>query len=135
MTQAKVKTDSLEQFVEDSQALQVDTDVDAQQRANREKVLALWHLDRARQLAAHQDILLSEQHLAVVQVLRDHYLERGEAQDARELEEMLAERFAEQGGKTYLHRLFPKGPVTQGMTIADLPLPPHATDSGFGTAR
>lgn len=135
MTQAKVTDNTLEEFVEDAAALQVDTDVSDQQRANREKILARWDLDRARQLAAHQDILLSEEHLAVVQLLRDNYLEHGETMDARDIEDMLNTRFASQGGKKYLHQLFPKGPVTQGSLIADLPLPRHATDSGFGTAR
>lgn len=135
MTEAKAATDSLEAFVEDSEALHIDTDVESQQRANREKVLSEWDLDRARQLAAQQDILLSEEHMAVIQLLRDDYLERGEAQDARILEDTLNKHFAPHGGKKYLHRLFPKGPVYQGMFIADLPLPAHATDPGFGTAR
>ena len=49
--------------------------------------------------------------------------------------EMLNEVFAGHGGRKYLWRLFPGGPVTQGLRIAGLPLPPHSGDKGFGTVR
>jgi sulfur relay (sulfurtransferase) DsrC/TusE family protein len=48
---------------------------------------------------------------------------------------MLESNFAEQGGHEYLRRLFPGGPVRQGMIIAGLPVPPHTEDAGFGTSR
>jgi tRNA 2-thiouridine synthesizing protein E len=127
--------DPLERFVEDAEQLRIDTDVDSQQRANRERQLAHWNPARGRELAAAQGITLGEEHLAVVEALRAHYLEHGEVEDGRILEALLEQRFAAQGGKTYLHRLFPDGPVTQGLRIAELPLPPHTVDAGFGTAR
>nr|WP_201091533.1 hypothetical protein [Thiocystis minor] len=34
-----------------------------------------------------------------------------------------------------MRRLFPQGPVTQGMRFAGLPVPAHSEDEGFGTAR
>ena len=48
---------------------------------------------------------------------------------------MLDEHYAEQGGRKYLRRLFPQGPVAQGMRIAGLPVPPHTEDEGFGISR
>lgn len=127
--------DPLQRFVEDAEQLRIDTDVASQQRDNREKQLRHWSLARGRELAAAQGITLSDAHLAVVRALQAHYLEHGEVEDGRLLEEMLEQRFAAQGGKKYLHQLFPRGPVTQGLRIAELPLPPHTVDAGFGTAR
>jgi tRNA 2-thiouridine synthesizing protein E len=48
---------------------------------------------------------------------------------------MLDMRFAHEGGRRWLRKLFPEGPVFQGMQIAGLPVPPHTEDAGFGTAR
>jgi len=48
---------------------------------------------------------------------------------------MLDIEYAEQGGRKYLRRLFPEGPVAQGMRIAGLPVPPHTENEGFGTNR
>lgn len=131
----KVTGNELEKFVEDAEALDMDTDVAGQQRANREKQLARWNEQEARRTAEQLGLELTDGHLAVVKVLRDHYLEHGTAEDGRALETLLTETFADRGGKNYLHQLFPGGPVNQGLRIADLPIPPHTVDSGFGTAR
>lgn len=48
---------------------------------------------------------------------------------------MLDIEYAEQGGRKYLHRLFPECPVAQGMRSAGLPVPPHTENEGFGTKR
>jgi tRNA 2-thiouridine synthesizing protein E len=53
----------------------------------------------------------------------------------RELGDILDEAFSDQGGRQYLRRLFPQGPVAQGMRFAGLPIPAHSEDGGFGTAR
>lgn len=135
MAEDKHRDDQLQRFVEDAEALQIDTDVADQQRANRERLLQQWDLQHARQTAAQLGITLSDAHLAVVKVLQDHYLAHGEAEDGRILEDLLDAHFAAQGGRKYLHQLFPEGPVSQGMRIAELPLPPHSVDGGFGTAR
>ena len=113
----------------------VDTNIDSQERTHREQVLEGLGEAHVREMATKEGIVLSDEHLGVVECLRDYYLELGEAESGRDLEEMLDEIFAGHGGRKYLWRLFPGGPVTQGMRIAGLPIPPHTGDKGFGTER
>jgi len=113
----------------------VDTDIDSQARTHRQEILAGLGEAHVREMAGKEGIELSDEHLGVVEALRDYYLELGEAENGRDLEEMLDEIFDGHGGRKYLWRLFPGGPVTQGMRLAGLPLPPHTGDKGFGTVR
>ena len=76
-----------------------------------------------------------DEYLGVIERLQDYFLEFGEAEKGRDLEEMLDEVFAGHGGRKYLWHLFPSGPVTQGMRIAGLPVPPHSGDKGLGIVR
>lgn len=113
----------------------VDTDVDSQQRANREAMLNEWNEQMAREIASDEGIELTDAHMQVVHSLREFYRENGPAEIGRKLSHMLDHAFASQGGKKYLHDLFPEGPVLRGMRIAGLPVPAHTDHSGFGTAR
>ena len=113
----------------------VDTDIDSQALTHRKEILAGLGEEHVREMAVKEGIELSDEHLGVIEALRDYYLELGEAENGRDLEEMLDEIFDGHGGRKYLWRLFPGGPVTQGMRLAGLPLPPHTGDKGFGTVR
>ena len=113
----------------------VDTDVDSQERTRRKQLLDGMGIAHVRMMAAKEDIELTDEHLGVIECLRDFYLEVGEAKHGRELEEMLDEVFSSHGGRKFLWRLFPGGPVTQGSKLAGLPIPPHTGDKGFGTVR
>lgn len=113
----------------------VDTDIDSQQRSNREELLNMWNEEQARKTASELGIELTDAHLQIVHSLREYYREHGESESGQELSDMLNNAFASQGGNKYLHRLFPEGPVSQGMRIAGLPLPANTEDTGFGTAR
>ena len=113
----------------------VDTDIDSQQRTRRQRVLDMWNEDIGRALAADEDLKLSDAHLAVIYSLREHFLEHGFAKAGRVLGDMLDARFADAGGRKYLRRLFPNGPVAQGMRIAGLPVPNLTVNKGQGTAR
>jgi tRNA 2-thiouridine synthesizing protein E len=53
---------------------------------------------------------------------------------ARVTAKALKTRFAVQGGNSYLHQLFPGGPVTQGSRFANVRTPAYATDPSFGTS-
>ena len=113
----------------------VDTDIDSQQRTRRQSVLDMWSEDIGRALAANEDLKLDDAHLAVIYSLRDHFLEHGFAEAGRVLGDMLDARFKDAGGRKYLRRLFPNGPVAQGMRIAGLPVPNLTENKGQGTAR
>ena len=113
----------------------VDTDINSQQRSNREAELHSWNEEQARKIARDAGVELTDAHLQVVQLLRDYYLEHGSPQSGRELSDMLDNAFASQGGRKYLYQLCPDGPVTQGMHFAGLPVPANSEDGGFGTAR
>ena len=113
----------------------VDTDIDSQERTHREELLDKLDETHVRDMASEEGIELTDEHLGVIECLRDYYLELGEADNGRDLEEMLDEIFDGHGGRKYLWTLFPGGPVSQGMRIAGLPVPPHSGDKGFGTVR
>ncbi|MDZ7753259.1 MAG: TusE/DsrC/DsvC family sulfur relay protein [Gammaproteobacteria bacterium] len=104
------------------------------QQADREQELAGWDEETGRRVAAEVGVEMTAEHWSVVHGLREHYLEHGQPESGRDLADALAEAFAEQGGRRYLYKLFPGGPVTQGLKIAGLPLPAYTEDEGFGTA-
>jgi tRNA 2-thiouridine synthesizing protein E len=113
----------------------VDTNIDSQERTHRKQFLDRLDNAHVQKMAAEEGIELTNEHMGVLECLRDYYLELGEADNGRDLEEMLNDIFDGHGGRKYLWRLFPGGPVTQGSRIAGLPIPPHTGDKGFGTVR
>lgn len=113
----------------------VDTDAESQQRSRRQRELDRWSMETGRRIAAAEGLELDDERLSVVRCLREYYLEHGPSDNGRELGDMLDKRFNEAGGRAWLRRLFPEGPVAQGMKIAGLPVPANTEDSGFGTAR
>lgn len=122
-------------MAEDLTDKSVDTDIDSQRRSQRERELQNWDKQQAQDIANKEGVELTDAHFNVIECLRDHYLNHGEVESGRQLDEMLDEAFSDQGGRKYLHRLFPEGPVTQGMRFAGLDVPAYSEDAGFGTAR
>jgi TusE/DsrC/DsvC family sulfur relay protein len=119
----------------DNRPVMENPDTSSPVEADRKRDLADWSPEWARQKADELGVTLTDEHRAVIDVLREHYRRHGLAESGRDLGDMLAERFAEQGGRRYLRKLFSDGPVSQGMQIAGLPVPPYTEDEGFGTAR
>jgi TusE/DsrC/DsvC family sulfur relay protein len=103
-------------------------------REDRARELGKWSQEQAIRTAGEEGITLTDEHWCVIDCLRDYYLEKGLAQSARELSDMLNEEFSNKGGSRYLYQLFPKGPVSQGMRIAGLRLPAYTEDTGFGSS-
>jgi len=108
-------------------------DTPSPRRADRQRDLQAWSTGEAQRMAEQEGIELSSAHWEVIHFLRDEYLRHGPHPYAREVADKLNEAFADLGGQKHLRRLFPNGPVTQGMRLAGLPLPPYHQDEGFGS--
>lgn len=105
------------------------------ERSARAEELANWSDDKARAQAREEGFELTDEHLRVLRFLRDFYIEHGWPKKTHELTRALDDTFEAQGGKKYLHRLFPDGPVAQGSRLAGLPEPAYAVDESFGSTH
>ena len=94
-----------------------------------------WNEELARQAAREEGLALSEAQLDVICYLRDHFAECGPEANARLLLRNLEDAYSEEGGRKYLYRLFPRGPVTQACRLAGLPTPAGNLDLSFGTVH
>jgi len=81
-----------------------------------------WSEDFARALAAHEGLILTDEHWDVIRFLRDYYREHGVQAQVRAMIRHFAEHWgAERGSNRYLHDLFPRGgPQKQGNRLAGL---------------
>lgn len=91
-----------------------------------------WDKQKAKATAKDLNISLTDAHWEVIGFIRTYFANAGELRHARELSEVLAERFAEEGGAKYLFQLFPGGPVSQGCQLAGIQVPKDASDNSFG---
>lgn len=92
-----------------------------------------WSPRYASQLAALDDLLLSDEHWEVIYYLRERYRLHGNQDSARKVLRDLEEHFCDNDGRAHLYQLFPQGPVSQATRLAGLPMPPHAHDLSFGS--
>ncbi|OYY92547.1 MAG: hypothetical protein B7Y41_15305 [Hydrogenophilales bacterium 28-61-23] len=97
--------------------------------------LDTWNEDMARAQASKEGIQLSDAHLDVICTLRDHFAECGPTPNARSLLKTLEDAYMDQGGRKYLYKLFPRGPITQGCRLAGLPTPSGNADPSFGSVH
>jgi tRNA 2-thiouridine synthesizing protein E len=77
----------------------------------------------SRPRAEEKRLDLTPAHLEVIRFLQAYASEHESVPDARELANVLVQHFERQGGRNYLYRLFPKGPVTQASKLAGLEIP------------
>lgn len=92
-----------------------------------------WSEQAAEARAKALGITLSDDHWNAVLFARDYYRGRGEQASAREMLNAMSEEFAEDGGRRWLFKLFPGGPVIQACKIAGVPVPDDAADPAFGS--
>jgi TusE/DsrC/DsvC family sulfur relay protein len=97
--------------------------------------LAHWSPLFASRQAQAEGVILTDEHWAIINYLRDRYREHGDAKNAREILRELEEKFTEGRGRGVLYELFPGGPVSQASRIAGLPLPPYSSDPSFGSVE
>lgn len=94
-----------------------------------------WSEEIAAELAAEQGIKLSDEHMEVIHLLREHYRLHGHDMSGPKLLRALEEPFGARGGRKHLYELFPGGPITQGCKLAGLPPPPYNKDLSFGSVE
>lgn len=96
-----------------------------------------------RKNAAARNFVLSDEHLAVIHTLVDHYRNDCQADDclaAHEQMRFLEDAYQSEGGSKYLYQLFDtpdpqqQGVLTQIHELAGLPGLRLEADKGFGTA-
>ena len=93
-----------------------------------------WTQAEATRTAEREGLRLQDDHMEVVRALQEYFSrqEPGHS-NLRELHDALEERFHSKGGRQYLFKLFPGGPVAQGCRIAGLEPPAGAEEKGFGS--
>ncbi len=92
-----------------------------------------WSEVRAQEIATEMNIDLSDMHWNVIYFLRGAYAEYGHEISARKLLKALSEEYAELGGKRFLYKMFPGGPIRQGCEIAGIPYPADLADPAWGS--
>lgn len=110
-----------------------DPDTSSSRKEDREIQLQDWNQNKGLEVAKEIGLEMTDEHWAVVDYLRERYLEQGDSERAREVAKELESVFSEKGGGKFLRKLFSGGPVTQGSKVAGLPVPAYSQDMSFGT--
>ncbi len=88
------------------------------------KNLADWSPELAEIIAKKEELILTDEHWEIINVVREFYQEYNTSPAIRMLVKTLANKFGqEKGNSRYLQRLFPNGPAKQATKIAGLPKP------------
>ncbi|MDP8162273.1 TusE/DsrC/DsvC family sulfur relay protein [Pasteurella skyensis] len=88
------------------------------------KNLSDWSPELAKVIAQNEELILTDEHWEIINVVREFYQEYNTSPAIRMLVKTLANKFGqEKGSSRYLQRLFPNGPAKQATKIAGLPKP------------
>nr|CAA6800926.1 MAG: Unknown protein [uncultured Thiotrichaceae bacterium] len=90
--------------------------------------------DEIKARAAEKSITLSAKHMEAIDFVLDFYEHCDDCENARKLADMMDDEFTPQGGRKYLYRLFPDGPLSTIHDLADLPALRNQNDKSFGTS-
>lgn len=83
-----------------------------------------WTPEVAVILAARQNIVLTQAHWEIINLLREFYFKYNASPAMRTLVNAVAQQYGpEKGNSIYLHTLFPGGAAKQANNIAGLPKP------------
>lgn len=91
-------------------------------------------LTNIEQRAEEMGLELTDARMEAIEFVLDFYEHCEDCRNARQLMRVMDQEFTEKGGKKYLYRLFPGGPLSQIHELADLPDLANQTDKGFGTS-
>ena len=84
------------------------------------------------QRAKDLELKLTAQHRDVIEFVLDFYEYCDDCENARALDDLVHEEFIFQGGRRYLYKLFPAGPLNTIHYLADLPALKYETDPSSG---
>jgi len=83
-----------------------------------------WNREVAVTLAAAEGLELTDEHWAVIDVLRAFYADTGLSPSMRPLVKLVSGQLGkDKGNSIYLHKLFPGNPAKLAAKIAGLPRP------------
>ena len=83
-----------------------------------------WNADTAQEIAARENIILTEAHWEIIQLLRDFYKTFELSPSMRALVKYTHQRLGDEKGRSiYLLQLFPLSPAKIACKIAGLPKP------------
>lgn len=87
-----------------------------------------------QQRANKMGLILNSARMEAINFVLDFYEHCEDCRNARQLMKVMDQEFADEGGKKYLYRLFPGGPLSQIHELTNLPDLGHQSDKGFGTS-
>lgn len=86
---------------------------------------SVWDERVALQLAARENIQLTDKHWEIIRFIRVYYQQYKHLPNARMFTKAIAKALGEdKGNSRYLHQLFPDGPLKYACKLAGLPKPP-----------
>lgn len=90
------------------------------------KNLCEWNKDVAREIAARENIILTQEHWEIIELLRDFYQAFQISPSMRALVKRTEQLLGTTKGRSiYLLQLFPPNPAKLASKIAGLPKPPN----------
>ncbi len=85
-----------------------------------------WTPAVARALARADRVEMTDDHWALIELLRNLYAETGETPPMRLFVRLVGSTLGkDKGSSRFLYRLFPEAPIAQLCRYAGLPKPPH----------